>query len=76
MELARGENPYHGCSTEFEMLSRIVSESPPRLTTEEGFSSAFCDFVSLCLTKEVERRPKYRELLVGILTIELLMMLL
>uniref|UniRef100_A0A915BR55 mitogen-activated protein kinase kinase n=4 Tax=Parascaris univalens TaxID=6257 RepID=A0A915BR55_PARUN len=63
VELARGENPYHGCSTEFEMLSRIVSESPPRLTIEEGFSSAFCDFVSLCLTKEVERRPKYRELL-------------
>ncbi|VDN60741.1 unnamed protein product, partial [Dracunculus medinensis] len=69
VELARGQYPYQGCSSEFEMLSRIVSEPSPSIMPEEGFSAAFCDFVSRCLTKDYNFRPKYKELLVSILLI-------
>ncbi|MFH4978117.1 hypothetical protein AB6A40_004826 [Gnathostoma spinigerum] len=63
IELARGQYPYAGCSSEFEVLSRIVSDPPPRLSPDEGFSQNFCDFISLCLTKEFQQRPKYKALL-------------
>ncbi|VDK59297.1 unnamed protein product [Anisakis simplex] len=63
VELARCQNPYNGCSTEFEMLTRIVSDPAPRLDPSEGFSTEFCDFVALCLTKDVELRPKYKQLM-------------
>ncbi|VDN39059.1 unnamed protein product [Gongylonema pulchrum] len=44
VELARGEYPYRGCNSEFEVLTRIVSDPAPELKTEEGFSPLFCDF--------------------------------
>lgn len=65
IELAKGEYPYKGCSSEFEVLSRIVSDPPPVLTPEEGFTPLFCDFVRLCLVKDYLLRPKYNELLVS-----------
>ncbi|VDM96404.1 unnamed protein product [Thelazia callipaeda] len=69
VELAKGEYPYRGCKTEFEVLSRIVYEPAPTLQPEEGFSPVFCDFVRLCLTKDYHVRPKYKELLVNLLKI-------
>ncbi|KAK6112271.1 Protein kinase domain family protein [Brugia pahangi] len=63
VELAKGEYPYRGCNSEFEVLSRIVSDPAPVLNPEEGFSPMFCDFLRLCLTKNYQFRPKYKELL-------------
>uniref|UniRef100_A0AAF5PKA2 mitogen-activated protein kinase kinase n=1 Tax=Wuchereria bancrofti TaxID=6293 RepID=A0AAF5PKA2_WUCBA len=63
VELAKGEYPYRGCNSEFEVLSRIVSDPAPMLHPEEGFSPMFCDFLRLCLTKNYQFRPKYKELL-------------
>lgn len=64
IELAKGEYPYKGCNSEFEVLTRIVSDPAPVLKSDEGFSRMFCDFVSCCLTKDYHARPKYKELLV------------
>lgn len=63
VELARGRFPYQGCSTDFEVLARILQEDPPILTPSEGFSQDFCSLVKACLTKDAKDRPKYRDLL-------------
>ena len=61
VELALQDFPYKADS-DFEVLSKIMSDPSPRLPRER-FSSDFCDFVDLCLLKEVKHRPKYRKLL-------------
>jgi len=63
VELATGRFPYEGCTTDFELLTRILQEQPPSLTPQMGFSPEFCEFVSVCLTKDLKLRPKYRQLL-------------
>lgn len=63
VELATGEFPYRNCSTEFELLSRVMSEDPPQLPKEKGFSSSLNAFVRTCLMKDYRFRPKYHKLL-------------
>ncbi|KAK2566892.1 Dual specificity mitogen-activated protein kinase kinase 7 [Acropora cervicornis] len=63
VELATGEFPYRDCSTEFELLSRVMNEDPPQLPKEKGFSSNLNAFVRSCLMKDYKYRPKYHKLL-------------
>ncbi|CAJ0947253.1 unnamed protein product, partial [Mesorhabditis belari] len=58
VELARGTYPYPGGS-EFEILTALLQMPAPSLSVEEGFTPEFCNFVELCLNKDVEKRPKY-----------------
>ena len=44
VELATGEFPYRNCTTEFEVLSRVMSEDPP-LLPRQGFTANFYSFV-------------------------------
>lgn len=62
-ELATGRSPYADCQTEFHILSRVVNEEAPSLPMEMDFSPEFRNFISKCLTKDHEQRPKYRKLL-------------
>lgn len=43
VELGMGKFPYEGCASDFEVLSKIVQNDPPRLP-ESDFSREFCDF--------------------------------
>lgn len=61
-ELATGKFPYQW-STLFEQLKAVVHGEPPKLPDAARFSSDFREFVALCLTKDVNRRPKYEPLL-------------
>ena len=47
MELATGEFPYKNCSSEFEVLSSVMSEAPPSLPNDKQFSEEFRDFVNI-----------------------------
>lgn len=61
MELANGEPP-HANVHPMKVLLQIPKQSAPRL--EGGsWSREFRDFVALCLTKDVDRRPSAKELL-------------
>ncbi|KAK0401713.1 hypothetical protein QR680_015933 [Steinernema hermaphroditum] len=63
VELASGAHPYADFSVEFEVLSGIVENDPPALSTTDGFTPLFCDFVAQCLQKECDMRPKYKDLM-------------
>lgn len=65
IELATGKFPYPKWKSVFEQLSQVVKGDPPRLANEDGrsFSDEMLSFTNMCLTKDVTRRPKYRELL-------------
>ncbi|XP_035222775.1 dual specificity mitogen-activated protein kinase kinase 7-like, partial [Stegodyphus dumicola] len=63
VELATGKFPYQDCKTDFEVLSKVLQEAPPRLPPNLGFSLDFCSFVQVCLTKDYRKRPKYKDLL-------------
>ncbi|KAI5734875.1 hypothetical protein M8J77_011493 [Diaphorina citri] len=64
VELATGEFPYKDCKCDFEVLSRVLNDAPPCLPNDPvRFSAEFQNFVSLCLTKDYQHRPKYRKLL-------------
>lgn len=65
VEIATGSPPYAATkrfTTEFELLTHIV-EAPPPLPDRSKYSPEFYDFLSKCLTKDVEKRPHYAELL-------------
>lgn len=65
-ELAIGTSPYsmESFHTEFALLSHIVDAPPPVDHLDKTkFSPEFIDFVSQCLTKDVEKRPYYADLL-------------
>ncbi|CAG0900648.1 unnamed protein product [Darwinula stevensoni] len=63
VELATGQLPYHDCKTDFEVLTRVLNDDPPRLPEISKFSREFRYFVQDCLTKDYRQRPKYRKLL-------------
>ncbi|GMT04158.1 hypothetical protein PENTCL1PPCAC_26332, partial [Pristionchus entomophagus] len=63
VELAQGKYPYANLNNEFDIFSEIMRGAPPTLSVDEGFSEEFVHFISLLLQKEVERRPKYKDLL-------------
>lgn len=62
-ELATGRSPYEGCNTDFDILVRVVNNDPPALPNDMEFSNEFRHFISSCLTKDCNHRPKYRQLL-------------
>lgn len=62
VELAIGAFPYQNCKSEFEVLARIMEEPPPRLPNGAQFSVDFSSFIAQCLTKERDRRPRFRDL--------------
>lgn len=45
VELATGSFPYKECSTDFEVLTRVLESEPPSLPTDAGFSLDFQTFV-------------------------------
>ncbi|XP_059481688.1 dual specificity mitogen-activated protein kinase kinase 7-like isoform X2 [Neocloeon triangulifer] len=63
VELASGHFPYTNCKTDFEVLTKVINEDPPSLPADQSFSPEFQNFVSSCLTKNYQKRPKYRKLL-------------
>ena len=63
VELATGHFPYRDCKTDFEVLTKVLQESPPLLPRNGGFSLEFCSFVQDCLMKNYKDRPKYKKLL-------------
>ncbi|VDK48254.1 unnamed protein product [Anisakis simplex] len=63
VEIASGSHPYAKWKTPFEQLKQVVREPAPQLSSTLNYSTEFQDFVSNCLTKDYNRRPKYPELL-------------
>lgn len=65
IELATGKFPYPKWKSVFDQLTQVVKGDPPRLSNKDGgnFSDEMLAFTNVCLTKDVTRRPKYRELL-------------
>ncbi|KAM7348436.1 dual specificity mitogen-activated protein kinase kinase hemipterous-like [Cochliomyia hominivorax] len=65
VELATARSPYEGCNTDFEVLTKVLESEPPRLPEDDKFhfSIEFHEFVSKCLTKNHNLRPKYPQLL-------------
>lgn len=45
VELATGSNPYKNCTTDFEVLTKVLKSDPPSLPTDRGFTSEFQLFV-------------------------------
>lgn len=62
VQLASGRFPYQS-STPFELMVKIRDEMPPVLKPEYGFSEEFCDFIKACLQKDMQERPKFKDLL-------------
>ncbi|CCD62387.1 Dual specificity mitogen-activated protein kinase kinase mek-1 [Caenorhabditis elegans] len=60
VELATGQYPYAG--TEFDMMSKILNDEPPRLDPAK-FSPDFCQLVESCLQRDPTMRPNYDMLL-------------
>ncbi|XP_022084828.1 dual specificity mitogen-activated protein kinase kinase 2-like [Acanthaster planci] len=65
IEMATGKFPYPKWNSVFDQLAQVVKGPPPRLvsTPDMQFSAEFTDFVSNCLKKLEEDRPKYNKLL-------------
>ncbi len=63
VELATGHFPYRDCRTDFEVLTKVLTDDPPLLPRNQGFSIEFCSFVRDCLMKNYKDRPKYKKLL-------------
>ena len=61
MELAEGRNPFEGCNQE-EVKQRVCEGAFPSLAVME-WSSAFVDFVSNCLVRDVEERWSVEQLM-------------
>lgn len=63
IELATGRHPYDGCNNDFELLTKINTEPPPKIDSSSGFSKPFCSFIALCLKKRPTERANYNRLL-------------
>ena len=62
IELAEGNNPFDGCSTDALMMRSVCCNDPPSLDAEK-WSAAFVDFVNKCLVKDVKERWSVSELM-------------
>ena len=63
IELAEGNNPYNGCSTDSMMvMSRVCCNDPPSLSSSK-WSAEFVDFVNKCLVKDVKERWSVNQLM-------------
>uniref|UniRef100_A0A914IH49 mitogen-activated protein kinase kinase n=1 Tax=Globodera rostochiensis TaxID=31243 RepID=A0A914IH49_GLORO len=66
VQLATGRFPYECVTNALELMITIHNHEPPRLEPNQDglqFSVEFCQFVSDCLQKDMNRRPKFKELL-------------
>jgi len=63
LEVAIGRFPYPQTENYFSLLRLIETAESPCAPEEGGFSDAFCEFVSLSLSKLPERRSSSEELL-------------
>ncbi|CAF4086876.1 unnamed protein product [Rotaria magnacalcarata] len=64
IELATNAYPYSNCRSDFDVMSRIVTEDSPQLPAQLLFSDDFRSFVNMCLIKNYKQRPKYAELMI------------
>uniref|UniRef100_A0A915HZ29 Protein kinase domain-containing protein n=1 Tax=Romanomermis culicivorax TaxID=13658 RepID=A0A915HZ29_ROMCU len=63
VEMALGRFPYGVCENHFEILTKILLTDSPTLSPKDGFTPTFCNFLSQCLAKNFNKRPKYPQLL-------------
>lgn len=61
LEIATGRYPYQHARDFFEQLKLICADEPPRLP-KGRFSPRFEEFISQCLIKDYQNRPKYNSL--------------
>lgn len=45
VELATGVFPYQDCKTDFEVLTKVIGQEPPKLPEDKEFSDEFRQFV-------------------------------
>lgn len=63
-EMALGRFPYPEWKTVFDQLKSVVEGDPPKLPDDDPrFSDSFKDLIHKCLTKDVEKRPRFYELI-------------
>eukprot|EP00735_Rhodelphis_limneticus_P006725 TRINITY_DN19156_c0_g1::TRINITY_DN19156_c0_g1_i1::g.2218::m.2218 TRINITY_DN19156_c0_g1::TRINITY_DN19156_c0_g1_i1::g.2218 ORF type:complete len:493 (+),score=147.20,sp/O80396/M2K3_ARATH/39.43/5e-82,Pkinase/PF00069.20/1.4e-62,Pkinase_Tyr/PF07714.12/2.1e-37,NTF2/PF02136.15/1.9e-17,Kdo/PF06293.9/0.00075,Kinase-like/PF14531.1/0.0063,Seadorna_VP7/PF07387.6/0.073,APH/PF01636.18/62,APH/PF01636.18/1.8,RIO1/PF01163.17/0.17,SnoaL_4/PF13577.1/0.21 TRINITY_DN19156_c0_g1_i1:52-1479(+) len=62
MECALGKFPFPLGKGYWDLMNQIQNEESPRLPADQ-FSQEFCDFISLCLQKDAEKRPSADDLL-------------
>ncbi|KAH7718091.1 mkk7 [Aphelenchoides avenae] len=62
VHLATGKLPYGQNTNPFFLMAHIKQADPPRLA-DPHFTPELHDFVHRCLQKELEKRPKYKDLL-------------
>ncbi|KAK6759985.1 hypothetical protein RB195_021500 [Necator americanus] len=63
VELATGKYPYSHIDSEFAILAAIVRDPSPTLPMNMDFTPEFHNFISQCLQKDFQLRPKYKALL-------------
>ena len=63
LELALGKYPYGQSSSYFKLLGDIQDAPLPTVPEDGAFTPHFAEFVSLCLSKDPQRRPNANELL-------------
>jgi len=61
IELATAQFPYSGCKSDFEVCAKILQAEAPELGP--SFPEDFREFVRLLCIKNVEKRPKYAQLM-------------
>mmetsp|Transcript_2295 Transcript_2295/g.6686 ORF Transcript_2295/g.6686 Transcript_2295/m.6686 type:complete len:356 (+) Transcript_2295:126-1193(+) len=62
LELIVGEYPYPQALSYFQLLKTIADGDVPKVPEDAGLSADLKDFVSLCLSKEPNKRPTVTEL--------------
>lgn len=67
--MATGKFPYATWRSPFEQLKQVVTEKSPSLSPGE-FSELFEKLISVCLQKDVNRRPNYEQLLANDFIVE------
>jgi mitogen-activated protein kinase kinase 3 len=69
IEMATGKFPYATWRSPFEQLKQVVTEDSPSLP-QGVFSIPFDKLISICLQKDVNRRPNYEQLLANDFIVE------